>query len=49
MFEPQALPAADTQKVPGPVKMCVLKFPQVIVVLPPVAATNCALLPAVAN
>ena len=45
MFEPQALPALDTQSEPGPVKICVLKFPSVIVVLPPVATTYCALLP----
>jgi len=30
------LPTADTQKVPGPVKICVLKLPQVTTV-PPVA------------
>ena len=35
---PAGEPAAETQSVPGPVKICVLKFPQVIVVFPPVAA-----------
>jgi hypothetical protein len=44
VFEPQALPAADTQNVPGPVKICVLKLPDVLTV-PPVATTNDALDP----
>ena len=38
-------PTEHTVKVPGPVKICVLKFPSVIVVLPPVATIYCALLP----
>ena len=31
---------ADTQKVPGPVNVCTLKFVQTVVSVPPVAATN---------
>ena len=33
MFEPQALPPLDTQKVPGPLKIAVLKLPLVTIVL----------------
>jgi hypothetical protein len=35
-----AHPALVTSKVPGPVKICVLKLPQVITALPPVASIN---------
>jgi hypothetical protein len=41
VFEPCALPAQETQKVAGPVKICVLKLPEVFIV-PPVAVTYCA-------
>ena len=38
-MEPNEFPAQDTVKVPGPVKICVLKLPLVIVAFPPDAAT----------
>jgi hypothetical protein len=40
LSEPTGFPAQDTQKVPGLVKICVLKSPFVITELPPVAVTN---------
>ena len=42
MFDPKEFPAQDTQKVPGPVNTCVLKFPTVKVAFPPVAVINFA-------
>ena len=35
-------PKDDTQKVPGPVNICVLKLPQVTTALPPVAVKKFA-------
>jgi hypothetical protein len=38
VLDPAGLPTALTQKVPGLVKVCTLKFVQAVVIVPPVAA-----------